>query len=81
MLSPQTYARAVERAGAVPVLIPPIPCSTTPEVLSLFAEQSVLEEPNRDALLGVRPVEPAQLGILAGDVVEIAALEPQLAGL
>src|SRR3989442_812109 len=41
----------------VEVQIPPTPCSTTPEVLRLFATTETLLEPNRDAILGVRPLE------------------------
>jgi len=33
VLSPQTYSRAVERAGAVPVLIPPIPPGGIPRLI------------------------------------------------
>src|SRR5438270_2883418 len=41
----------------IEVLIDPIPCSTTPEILRLFSTTETLFEPNRDALLGVRPLE------------------------
>src|ERR1017187_5423271 len=33
VLSPQTYSRAVERAGAVPVLVPPIPPGGIPRLI------------------------------------------------
>src|SRR5437667_108044 len=41
----------------VEVLIPPTPCSTTADVLSLFAEPAELIEPTREDLLGKRPLE------------------------
>ncbi|MBI3910313.1 MAG: DNA-directed RNA polymerase subunit beta [Armatimonadetes bacterium] len=41
----------------VEVTIPPTPCSTTTEVLNLFAETEELEAPQRDQLVGRRPVE------------------------
>jgi DNA-directed RNA polymerase subunit beta len=41
----------------IEVLIDPVPCSTTPEILRLFSTKETLFEPNRDALLGVRPLE------------------------
>jgi DNA-directed RNA polymerase subunit beta len=51
--------KKIVKAGAeqVEVLCKEIPCSTTPEVLQLFAEREEIEGATRDQLYGRRPVE------------------------
>lgn len=59
VITEEKLARILEAnvGETVEVLVPPVPCSTTAEVLSLFAERAELIEPSREDLLGKRPLE------------------------
>jgi DNA-directed RNA polymerase subunit beta len=55
-----THRAAHSAAGGNPptveVMVPPIPCGTTAEVLELYAEHGELIEPTREELVGKRPL-------------------------